>query len=137
MTAKDYSFERNARTPGRKWSSRIVVIVIVVVVAGFLLSPRLDSIAVETVRCEVTSAAPKTASGGSRGSASSPAVLIQTSNCGPLEISEGVTFDERQEVASSFEVGAEYDFDIGWFSRVVMKDLLDEIQTVRDYRLAE
>ncbi|ASD23293.1 hypothetical protein B7495_15215 [Cryobacterium sp. LW097] len=109
----------------------------VVVVGGVLFSPVLDSIAVENVRCVVVSAEPRTASGGSRGSASTPEVLIETSNCGPLVISSGVTFDGRQELASSFEVGAEYEFDIGWYSRVIMKDVLHEIQAVQGYRLVE
>ena len=108
-----------------------------VVVGGVLFSPVLDSIAVESVRCEVVSAEPHTASGGSRGSVSTPSVVIETSNCGPLDISTGVTWDGRQELASSFQVGAEYEFDIGWYSRVIMTNVFHGSQAVQGYRLVE
>ena len=108
-----------------------------VVVGGVLFSPVLDSIAVESVRCVVVSAEPDTASGGSRGSASTPSVDIETSNCGPLDISTGVTWDGRQELASSFQVGAEYEFDIGWYSRVIMTNVFHGSQAVQGYRLVE
>ena len=108
-----------------------------VVVGGVLFSPVLDSIAVESVRCEVVSAEPRSSSGGLRGSASTASVLIQTSHCGRLAITEGVTFDGRQELAASFQVGAEYEFDVGWLSRVIMKDVLHQIQSVQGYRLVE
>ena len=126
-----------ATKPRTFWWSFVAFLLMVVVVGGVLFSPVLDSIAVESVRCVVVSAEPRTASGGSRGSVSTPEVLIETSNCGPLVISSGVTFDGRQELASSFEVGAEYEFEIGWYSRVIMKDVLHEIQAVQGYRLVE
>ena len=115
----------------------VAFLLMVVVFLGVMFSQQLDSVAVETVRCEVVSAEPRSSSGGLRGAASTPSVLIQTSNCGRLAITEGVTFDGRQELASSFEVGAEYEFDIGWFSRVIMKDVLHQIQSVGAYRLVE
>jgi hypothetical protein len=52
-------------------------------------------------------------------------------------ISRGMTFDGQQELASSFEVGVEYEFEIGWYSRVIMRVVLHEIQAVQGYRLVE
>lgn len=46
----------------------------------------------------------------------------------------GVTFDNQEEVAASFKAGEEYEFDIGWFSRVVMDGILDRNPSVQDYR---
>ena len=117
--------------------SWVVFLLTVVVAVGVLFSPVWNTIAVESVRCVVVSAEPKTASGGSRGSVSTPAVLILTSNCGPLGISRGVTSDEQQELASSFQVGAEYEFDIGWYGRVIMKHVLRGAPEVQGYRLVE
>lgn len=126
-----------ATKPKTFWWSFVAFLLMVVVLVGVMFSQQLDSLAVETVRCEVVSAEPRSSSGGSRGAASTPSVLIQTSNCGPLAITEGVTFDGRQELASSFQAGAEYEFDIGWFSRVIMKGVLHQIQSVGAYRLVE
>ena len=98
----------------------------------FLFSPLLDRIDVQTFRCEVVSAEPRTSSGGSRGSASTASLLIETS-CGPIVVDKGVSSDNQEEVASSFEPGTEYDFDIGWFSRVVMKDVLRDLPTADHY----
>ncbi|WP_247829034.1 hypothetical protein [Arthrobacter antioxidans] len=44
-----------------------------------------------------------------------------------------MTFDDREQVASSFEPGSDYDVEIGWYSRVVMKDLLRELPTADHY----
>jgi hypothetical protein len=105
------------------------------IVLTVLFSPLLDRIDVQRFRCEVVSAEPRTSSGGSRGSASTASVLIKTSNCGHIVVSRGVSFDNRQEVASSFEPGSEYDFEIGWYSRVVMTDILRGLPTADHYRL--
>jgi hypothetical protein len=76
-------------------------------------------------------------SGGSRGSASTASVLIESSNCGFLVVDRGATFDNQQVVASAFEQGSEYEFDIGWYSRFVMKRLLNGLPTAADYRLSK
>ncbi|TFC45992.1 MULTISPECIES: hypothetical protein [Cryobacterium] len=109
----------------------------VVVAVGVLFSPVWNTFDVESVRCVVVSAEPRTASGGLRGSVSTPAVVILTANCGPLGISRGVTSDEQEELASSFQVGAEYEFDIGWYGRVIMKHVLRGAPEVQGYRLVE
>jgi hypothetical protein len=128
------------RTPRQRLVRRLSVVGLLLTLVfffGVLLSPVLDSIDVQTVRCEVESAAPRTASGGSRGSASTPEVRIETSDCGPLSIESGLTFDNSDELASTFEVGAEYDFEIGWFSRVIMTNVFHGSQTVQGYQLVE
>jgi hypothetical protein len=117
--------------------SWVVFLLTVVVGVGVLFSPVWNTIDVEPVRCEVVSAEPRTASGGLRGSVSTPAVVILTENCGPLGISRGVTSDEQEELASSFQVGAEYEFDIGWYGRVIMKHVLRGAPEVQGHRLVE
>ncbi|ABM10178.1 hypothetical protein AAur_2805 [Paenarthrobacter aurescens TC1] len=97
-----------------------------------LVGPWLDTKDVQTLQCEVVSAEPGTNSGGTRGGASTASVLVKTSNCGTLGISRGVSFDNRDEVASSFTIGATYGFDVGWYSRTFFKN---NIQSVRAYRL--
>lgn len=103
----------------------------------YMLIPVLNSFGIESIRCEVSSASPDTSSGGSRGSASTAGVLVETTNCGKIHVSEGVTFDNREKVAASFESGRQYDFDLGWFSRVITKDIRHEIPSVQGYRLAK
>ena len=39
--------------------------------------------------------------------------------------------NNREEVASTFKIGATYEFDIGWHGRTFFKN---EIQSVREYR---
>ncbi|MFJ6453791.1 hypothetical protein [Paenarthrobacter sp. NPDC091669] len=97
-----------------------------------LLGPWLDSKDVQTLECEVVAAEPVTSSGGTRGGASTASVLVKTSNCGTLGVSRGVTFENRDEVASSFTIGATYGFDIGWYSRTFFRS---GVQSVREYRL--
>ena len=116
-----------------------VLSAVLVVLAGFSTiasSSPLDRIDVQTFRCEIVSAEPRTSSGGSRGSASTASLLIETS-CGPIVVDKGVSSDNQEEVASSFEPGSEYDFDIGWFSRVVMKDVLRELPTADHYGIVK
>jgi hypothetical protein len=120
----------------RKFALYSTALAMACVLLAIAFSPLLDRMDVQTVRCEVVSAEPRTSSGGSRGSASTASVLIETSSCGPIVVDRGVSFDNRQEVASSFEPGSEYDFDIGWFSRVVSKGLLRGLPTADEYRLA-
>ncbi|WP_052690620.1 hypothetical protein [Pseudarthrobacter chlorophenolicus] len=135
--AEDPRGPRLSRTAPRKAALIFAAIVMVGAVGGVLFSPLLDRIQVEASRCEVVSAEPRTSSGGSRGSASTASVLIETSNCGPLVVNRGVTFDNQQDVASSFKPGREYEFDMGWYSRVVTKGMLNGIPTAAEYRLVE
>lgn len=126
--------KKRRRRSGRWW--KIAAVPLLAIPFVVLSSPYLDTLAVETVRCEVVSAEPRTASGGGRGSVSTAEVLVETSDCGPVVIDQGVSFDRQEDVASSFEVGAEYEFDIGWYSRVVMKRVLGDLPSAQDYRPA-
>lgn len=114
----------------RFWAS--LAIPVVASVAFVLAGPWLDTKDVQTFQCEVVSAEPRTSSGGTRGSASTASVLVKTSNCGLIGISRGVNFDNREEIASTFKIGATYEFDIGWYSRTFFKN---QIQSAREYRL--
>lgn len=105
--------------------------------AFVLFLPVWDSIGVESMRCEIRAAEPDRSSGGFRGSASTAGVLVETTNCGSIYVSPGVTFDNQDRVAASFKTGAEYEFDLGWFSRVVTKDIRKGIPSVQDYRLVD
>ena len=117
-----------------RWFWRIVGIFIIVGGVGGMFIPLWDSIGVEGIRCEVVSAEPRKSSGGSRGSASTAGVLVNTSNCGDIFVSHGVNFKNQEEVASSFKAGDEYEFDIGWFSRVVMEGIFNQDPSVQGYR---
>lgn len=132
--------EHDQKQGKRKTLPRYVTIPALAALAGmvlYMLSPIFDTFGIESLRCEVVSAKSKTSSGGSRGSASTAGVLVETSNCGKLVVSKGVTFDSRDEVAASFKAGSKYDFDLGWFSREVSIPILHGIPTVKAYRLAE
>ncbi|MFL4477078.1 hypothetical protein ACIPUB_02240 [Paeniglutamicibacter sp. ORCA_105] len=130
--------ERPAQKAGgqrSKWFWKIAAIFTIFGAAGVLLIPLWNSIGVEAIQCEVVSAEPRTSSGGSRGSVSTAGVLVNTSNCGDIYVDRGVSFDNQEEVAASFTAGDEYEFDIGWFSRVIMEGILDRTPSVQDYRL--
>ncbi len=101
----------------------------------YMSMPVLDSFGIESIRCEVGAARADTSSGGTRGSASTAGVLVETTDCGKIHVAEGVNFDNQAEVAGSFRTGSHYEFDLGWFSRVVTKDIRHGIPSVRDYRL--
>lgn len=133
MTGEDPRSEVR-RLRSRRWWN-IAGLVMFAMFFFLISSPYLDTLAIETVRCEVVSAEPRTASGGSRGSVSTSEVLVETSNCGRIIIDQGVDFENQEEVASSFAVGSEYEFDMGWYSRVVMKNEYGNLPSVQDYRL--
>ncbi|MFL4475196.1 hypothetical protein ACIPVK_14455 [Paeniglutamicibacter sp. MACA_103] len=126
---------QKASGQGSKWFWRVFGIFMMIGGVGVLFIPLWASIDVETIQCEVVSAEPETSSGGLRGSSSTAGVLVNTANCGDIYVSPGVTFKNQEEVAASFKAGDEYEFDIGWFSRVIMEGILDRTPSVQDYRL--
>jgi len=132
---KGNSSARNANRPKLKWYWKWPGITLLAFTVFYMLMPALDSFAVESLRCKVVSAKSESSSGGSRGSATTAGVLVETADCGRIYISKGVTFDSQDEVAASFSAGSSYEFDLGWFSRVVTKDIRNGIPTARDYRL--
>lgn len=137
------SARHRAETPWTRGLARIrtfAMFATLFAMTGFVttifFSPLLNRIDVQTVRCEIVSAEPRTSSGGSRGSASTAGVLIET-GCGSFLVSRGVNFDNREEVAATFEPGSEYDFEMGWYSRVVSRNILHSIPTADHYRLVK
>lgn len=126
--------QASTKKPTLKWYWNVLGLSMMAYVVLIMLSPVIDSITLETVRCEVISAQKDKSSGGSRGSATTAGVLIETSNCGPIYWSKGVTFDNREEIAASFEAGREYEFDMGWYSRVWCR-ITDVIPSADGYRL--
>lgn len=137
MTISNNGSGKIAKRPTLKWYWSLLGFGLLGYGAFVLLLPVWDSIGVESIRCQITAAKPDTSSGGSRGSASTAGVLVETSNCGSIYVSPEVTFDNQEEVAASFKPGSEYEFDIGWFSRVLTKDIRQEIPSVQDYRLVD
>ena len=135
--SKNSSDASEQQNPNRRSKRFWKLTGVLILIAGLfvLLIPTWDSIAVESIGCRVVSASPNTNSGGSRGSDSSAGVLVETSNCGTVSVSQGETFENQQEIVPPFKVGKDYEFDIGWFSRVVMKDLRNGIPSAHDYRL--
>ncbi len=133
--ARGNSPECGSVRPKLRWYWKWPGIALLAFTAFYVMMPALDSIAVESLQCKIVSAKAESSSGGTRGSASTAGVLIETSNCGQVHISRGVSFDSQDAVASSFSVGSEYEFDLGWFSRVVTKDIRKGIPTALEYRV--
>lgn len=123
--------------PKLNWYWRLAGLVFFGFTIFYVLMPALDSVGIESIRCEISSAKSDTSSGGTRGSISTPGVLVETTNCGSIYVSSGVTFDNQDEVAASFKAGSEYEFDPGWFSRVMTKDIRQGIPSVQGYRLVK
>ncbi|MEC5192569.1 MULTISPECIES: hypothetical protein [unclassified Arthrobacter] len=137
MVKTDDDSGRIPKRPTLKWYWNVLGVLVLGFGAFVLLLSVWDSIGVETIRCEILTAKPETSSGGSRGSASTAGVFVETANCGSIYVSPRVTFDNQDEVAASFKPGSEYDFDIGWFSRVVTKGIRSETPSVQDYRMVK
>lgn len=130
--------EEPVQKPGgqrSKWFWRVFGIFMLIGGVGGMFIPLWESIDIEAIQCEVVSAEPRTSSGGSRGSASTAGVLVDTANCGDIVVSSGVTLKNQEEVAASFTAGDVYEFDIGWFSRVVMEGIFDQGLSAQEYRL--
>ncbi|WP_309124096.1 hypothetical protein [Arthrobacter sp.] len=137
MTTTDDRSGKPAERPPLKWYWKLTGCLFFGYAILYMLMPALNSFGIESIRCEVISAKPYTSSGGTRGSASTAGVLVETTNCGKIHVSQGVAFDNQEEVAASFKASSEYEFDLGWFSRVVTKDITHDIPSAQGYRLVE
>lgn len=122
--------------PRLKWYWKLAGFLFFGYTIFYMLMPVLNSFGIESLRCDVISARPNTSSGGTRGSVSTAGVLVETTNCGTMHVSVGVSFHNQDVVAASFKAGSAYEFELGWFSRVVTKEIRHEIPSVRGYRLA-
>ncbi|ACL38788.1 conserved hypothetical protein [Pseudarthrobacter chlorophenolicus A6] len=126
-----------ARRPTLKWYWSLAGGLVLLFGVFVMLMPFWESVGIESVHCEVISARADTNSGGSRGSASTAGVLVDTADCGRISVSKGVTFDNRDAIAASFTAGNVYEFEIGWYSRVVLKGIQNGIPTAQSYELVE
>lgn len=121
-----------------KWVGTLVawlmLVAGVIVVAWFVVTTWVD---VRPVRCTVVSAVPDSSSGGSRGGASIAGVLVETQECGPIQVTWGVTSSTEEEVAESFRAGAVWDFDMTWGAREVNRHWLRIIPAAKNQRLIE
>jgi len=97
-------------------------------VALFVVSifawPAIDARTLKAERCQVQTAEAHSGSPGYRTGPSSPVVVISTRNCGKFIWSDGVTRENMDLVARKFTPGDSYIFSSGWYSRVIMRDVL-------------
>lgn len=77
---------------------------------------------------EATSGSP-----GYRTGPSSPVVVISTTDCGTFVWSDGVTQEKMEAVADQFTPGRRYLFSSGWYSRVVMRDVLHRASQLESF----
>lgn len=94
-----------------------ILAVLVVVVGGVFALPWLDRQGVESVRCTVLSAEAGSSSAAGKGGIGSDLVWIETSDCGRLLYTDGVTPKNRDQLAAELNRGGTFDFDMGMISR--------------------
>ncbi len=128
---------KTGKRPTLKWYWSLAGGLVLLFGVFVLLMPLWESVGIERVRCEVASAKPDTKSGGSRGSVSTAGILVETADCGKISVSNGVTFDNKDAIAASFKIGSVYEFEIGWYSRVILRDIQQAIPTAQTYKLAD
>lgn len=119
------------RSSGKRRSTRwvgSVVLALFLLVLLFVVSifawPAIDARTLKGEECQVDHAVAQTGAAGYRTGPGSPVVVISTTNCGTLLWSDGVTQENKDTTASGFTPGEKYLFTSGWYSRVIMRDLL-------------
>lgn len=124
--------------PGRPpawwtWARRVTLTVGGAVLLGgtvVLISLGLDHVDVQPVTCQVTSATPhRNGAGKVTGSSG---VLVDTRECGRIEVTGGSDHSDLDAAARSFVVGKRYVFDMGLTSRTWGK-YLNMIPTARSF----
>lgn len=134
--------ERDSSERSRKpWAQRaskvfwaIVGVLILVVFPLFIWSLMFDSVDQEWVSCEVTDA---TSSKGNRFNSSDWIVAIETTDCGRITYTEGISEGNVEDVASSFDPG-EYEFKFGITSRLAADGWIPFVQAnAHEYRPAD
>lgn len=109
---------KKARSRRRARVIAVTVLAVLVAVVGCVLSlPWLDRQGMESVRCTVLSAEAGSTSGAGKGGTGSAVVWIETSDCGKLIYSDGVTPQNREHLAAELNRGGTFDFDMGMVSR--------------------
>ena len=112
----------------------LLFVLVMVVYPLLMVFIMLDGTRQQWVTCEVTHA--ETAK-GNRFSTSEWMVAIETTDCGRMIYSQGVTEDNIAEIAASFDP-EEYEFKLGIASRSAVDGWLPFLRpTVRDYRPIE
>ena len=110
----DHQAGQRPVVPGRsKFIAAVILGVGFVVGAAALSFPWLDSLDQRWTTCEVVQAAPFR---GDNTSTQPWKVQIRTTDCQDVILSDGVTEDNVERIASSIEPG-EYDFKMSWVSR--------------------
>lgn len=121
--------------PKKRGVSKIIwAIVAVLLGIGFplvMIFAVLDSTSQQWVRCEVTSAEKVQ---GNRFNAAPWIVAIETTDCGRITYTDGVTQENVEEIATSFEPAA-YEFKLGLTSRWAVDGWIPFIRPkAHDYR---
>lgn len=113
---------------GGVWRGRLraisLLLVLLLVTVGIFIVPALMSNYDEThraqIECTVTDAEGGVASASARGAASWSRVLINTSDCGTLTLTTGITESNRDAVAGKLSQG-KFSFEVGASTKATWK----------------
>ena len=109
----------------------IIAVLVLVVFPLFLLLLALDSTDQEWASCDVTHAAPAK---GNRFNNATWIVAIETTDCGRITYTEGLTEDTVDDIVDAFEPG-EYEFKFGISSRLAADGWIPFLRpSAYDYR---
>jgi hypothetical protein len=101
----------------------VMLVGVAVILFGAPLLRTVDSTNPTDLRCTVTGAAAGTASAGQRGGATWSRVLIETSDCGQLTLTQGIDEHNRDSVAADLNDGGVYTFSIGGGTKFLLPGL--------------
>ncbi|GAA3590272.1 hypothetical protein GCM10022198_12720 [Klugiella xanthotipulae] len=115
--------------------SALGVTLLLVACALSVLVPLLNGVGKDWVRCDVVSASPGYSSVSYwRPSSSVPTVRVTTKNCRTITVTRGVTSENMQRIADSFESGTPYEFKMGWLSQQAAHGLTFFTSTAVSFR---
>jgi len=122
----------NERRGKRIWG--IIAVLLVVAFPLGIVFAVLESSNQQWVRCNVTHAESVE---GTRFNASPWIVAIETTDCGRMTYTKGVSEDNVQEIAQAFEPGA-YEFKLGFTSRLAADGWVPFLRpSAQEYRVVE
>lgn len=107
--------QRSWKRPGSKIFWAIIAVLLFVACPLVIVFAVLDSTSPQWVRCDLNRAENVQ---GNRLNASPWIVAIETTDCGRITYTEGVTEENAAEIAASFVESAEYEFKLGLTSRL-------------------
>ena len=136
MSERDSSQEpketRKERRGKRIWGI-VAVLLVVAFPLGIVLAV-LESSNEQWVRCDVTHAESVE---GTRFNASPWIVAIETTDCGRMTYTQGVSEENVDEIAQSFDPGA-YEFKLGLTSRLAANGWIPFLRpSAKEYRVVE